>query len=131
LFELEKEFFLLFEKLKLIVNVILNNGIKKSQISDVTFDVDEKLGTYTFGIGAKISVETKKVLTHKEKRRKQLIIFFLLSLVFMLGLATGGLWLPSSEASVGRILILLSEIPAFLFSLVMTRMFLGKGSRRK
>jgi predicted Na+-dependent transporter len=121
----------LFEKLRLIINIILNSGIKKSQVSDVTFDVDERLGTYTLGVGARISVETKKVLTHRERRRKQLIILFLVSLVILLVLATTGQWLPNSEAGLGRTLILLSEVPAFLFSLVMTRIFLGRGSRRR
>jgi len=116
---------------KLIMNSILNRGVKDSNITDLSLEVKESMGTYTLGIGATIVLETKKVLTPKEKRRKYLIISFLVSLGFMLGLSTIGAWLPDAQAGLGRTLILLSEIPAFAYSLVSTRFLMKKVSRRK
>jgi hypothetical protein len=116
---------------KLVMTTILDGGVKDSDVSDLSLDVKEKMGTYTIGIGSTIVLEPKKVLTPKEKRRKNLIIILLISLIFMIGLSTIGAWLPDAQASLGRTLILLSEIPAFAYSLVSTRFLMKKASRRK
>ena len=116
---------------KLMMTAILDGGVKDSDVSDLSMDVKEKMGTYTIGIGSTIVLEPKKVLTPKEKRRKNLIISLIISLIFMIGLSTIGAWLPDAQASLGRTLILLSEIPAFAYSLVCTRFLMKKASRRK
>ena len=119
------------EVVKLVVNTILNGGVKDSNVSDLSLEVKEKMGTYTLGIGSTIVLESKKVLTPKEKRRKNLIISLIISLIFMIGLSTIGAWLPDAQAGLGRTLILLSEIPAFAYSLVSTRFLMKKASRHK
>jgi hypothetical protein len=111
------------------MNYILNHGIKGTKVGDVTFDVSERRGTYRLDFGSVITIEPKKVLTPHEVVRKRLIIFFLISLAFMIGLSTIGGWLPDNLAGLGRTLILLSEIPAFAYSLVSTR-FLMKSPRK-
>jgi len=116
---------------KLIMNSILNGGVKSSDVSDLSLEVKEKMGTFTIDIGSTLVLESKKVLTPKEKRRKNLIISFIISLIFMVALSTIGAWLPDAQAGLGRTLILLSEIPAFAYNLVSTRFLMKKGSRRK
>jgi hypothetical protein len=120
----------LYKLIKLIMNYILNHGIKETKVSNVTFDVTERRGTYRLGVGSVITIEPKKVLTPNEVVRKRLIIFFLISLGFMIGLSTIGQWLPDNLAGLGRTLILLSEIPAFAYSLISTR-FLMKNPRKR
>ncbi len=111
---------------KLTMNYILNRGVKGSDFTDLSLELNEKMGTYTLAIGASITLDPKKVLTPKEKRRRKLIILFLVSLGFMVGLSTIGAWLPDAQAGLGRTLILLSEIPAFGYSLVSTRFLMKK-----
>ena len=113
-----------------MMNYILNRGIKGSDFTDLSLELNERMGTYTLGIGATIVLDPKKVLTPKEIRRKRLIIMFLISLGFMVGLSTIGAWLPDAQAGLGRTLILLSEIPAFAYSLISTRFFMKKATRR-
>jgi hypothetical protein len=108
---------------RLVLNYVLNHGIKKSDLTKVALQLDESKGTYALGVDAVITIETKKVLTPRETRRKRLLILFLISLVFMVGLQTIGGWLPDAYAGLGRILILVGEIPAIAFSLVSTRFF--------
>jgi heme A synthase len=114
--------------LKLIMNYTLNDGVKTSDVTKFSLDVKPSNGMPTLGINAIITIETKQALTPKENRRRIMVILFLVSLVFMLGLSTVGLLLP--YAGLGRMLVLLSEIPAFVFSLVCTR-FLTRNSRRR
>ena len=109
------------------MNSILNDGVKTSDVTRFSFDAKPSNGMRTLGIDATITIETKQTLTPKESRRKVMVILFLISLVFMLGLSTIGLLLP--YAGLGRTLVLLSEIPAFVFSLVCTK-FLMRSSRR-
>ncbi|MGA2875032.1 MAG: hypothetical protein ABSE82_05750 [Nitrososphaerales archaeon] len=113
---------------KLIMNSILNDGVRASDVTKFSFDVKPSAGMRTLGIDAIVTIETKQTLTPKETRRKIMVILFLISLVFMLGLSTIGLLLP--DAGLGRTLVLLSEMPAFVFSLVCTK-FLMRGSRRR
>jgi hypothetical protein len=114
---------------KLMMNYVLNRGVKSSDLTLLTLELHESMGTYTLGIGATVAIDPKTVLTPKENRRKKLIILFLISLGFMLGLSTIGAWLPDSQANLGRWLILLSEIPAFGYSLVSTRFLMKKTLR--
>ena len=116
---------------RLIMNYLLNNGIKKSDVTKLAVQVDESKGTYALGVDATITIETKKVLTPRETRRKRLLILFLITLVIMVGLQTIGGFLPDANAGLGRILILVGEIPAFAFSLVSTKFFMKTRSRRK
>ncbi|MHB2035706.1 MAG: hypothetical protein ACYCPW_03070 [Nitrososphaerales archaeon] len=109
------------------MNYILNDGIKASDVSKLSFDVKPINGTPALGIDAIITIETKQALTPKENRRRILVIFFLISLAFMIGLSTIGLLLP--YAGLGRTLVLLSEIPAFVFSLVSTKFLMKRKSR--
>ena len=109
---------------KLIMNSILNDGVKTSDVTRFSFDAKPSNGMRTLGIDATITIETKQTLTPKESRRKVMVILFLISLVFMLGLSTIGLLLP--YAGLGRTLVLLSEIPAFVFSLVCTKFLMRR-----
>jgi hypothetical protein len=111
------------------MSYILNRGIKGTELNDITATFSNKMGTYKLGAGVVITVDPKGVLTPKETRRKRMIILFLVSLAIMVGLSTIGAWLPDLNAGPGRLLILLSEIPAFAYSLVSTR-FLMKRSPR-
>jgi hypothetical protein len=113
---------------KLIMNSILNGGVKGSNVSDLSLVVKEKMGTYTVARSTLV-LESKKVLTPKEKRRKNLIISFIITLILMVALSTIGAWLPDAQASLRRTLILLSEIPAFGYNLVSTRFLMKKASR--
>jgi len=118
----------MFVKLvKLIMNYILNDGVRASNVTKLSFDVKPINGTPTLGIDAIITIETKLVLTPKENRRRILVILFLISLVFMIGLSTIGLLLP--YAGLGRTLVLLSEIPAFVFTIVCTKFLMKRKSR--
>ena len=119
---------MLLKLVKLIMNSILNGGVKGS-VSDLSLEVKEKMGTYTVAIGSTLVLESKKVLTPKEKRRKNLIISFIITLILMVALSTIGAWLPDAQASLGRTLILLSEIPAFGYNLVSTRFLMKKATR--
>ena len=112
------------------MNYVLNRGIKGAELDGISATFSNKMGTYKLGAGVVISIETKGVLTPKEIRRKKMIILFLVSLAIMVGLSTIGAWLPDLNAGLGRMLILLSEIPAFAYSLISTR-FLMKKARRK
>ena len=120
----------LYKLLKLIMSYILNRGIKGTELNDITATFSNKMGTYKLGASVVITVDPKGVLTPKETRRKRMIILFLISLAIMVGLSTIGAWLPDPNAGPGRLLILLSEIPAFAYSLISTR-FLMKKARRK
>jgi hypothetical protein len=123
--------FLVFYKVvKLIMSYVLNRGIKDIQVNDITGNFNERRGTYRLGVGAVITIEPKTVLTPKEVKRKRMIILFLISLAFMVGLSTAGAWLPNAQAGLGRTLILLSEIPAFGYSLLSTRFLMKKGPRK-
>ena len=115
-----------YRLVKLVMSYILNHGIKDVKVDKVTFDVGEARGTYKLGVGSVITIEPKKILTPKETRRKRIIIFFIVSLLLMIGLSTIGGWLPQEYAGTGRILILVSEIPAFTYSLVSTRLMTRK-----
>jgi hypothetical protein len=117
--------------LRFLLNYLLNNGVKKTELSKVGLHVTESKGTYAFNSDAEIIVETKKVLTPREIRRKRLLIFFILSLVIMVIMQIVGNVLPDNYSAQGRTLILASEIPAFAFSLVSTRFFVKTRSRRK
>jgi len=122
----------MFVKLvKLIMNYILNGGIKNSEVTKLSLDAKPGNGTYALGIDVTISIETKQALTPKESRRKTMVILFLISLVFMIGLSTIGLLLPDADAGLGRTLVLLSEIPAFIFSIVCTKFLMKTHSRRR
>lgn len=103
---------------KLIWNSFLNNGVKEIHVTGVSVGVEGSQGTRNLGINSTITIETKKSLTPKERRRKNVIILLIISLIFMLTISTVGLLLP--DAGLGRILVLLSEIPAFAFSLTST-----------
>lgn len=117
--------------LRFLLDYLLNNGVKKTELSKVDLQVTESKGTYAFNTDAEIVVESKRVLTPREVRRKQLLIFFILSLLVMIVMQTIGNVLPDTYAAHGRTLILASEIPAFVFSLVSTRFFMKTRSRRR
>ena len=112
------------------MNYILNRGIKGTELNDISATFSNKMGTYKLGAGVVIIVEPKGVLTPKEIRRKKMIILFLVSLAIMVGLSTFGAWLPDFNAGLGRLLILLSEIPAFAYSLISTRFLMKKAGER-
>jgi|SRR5579872_1620934 len=118
-----------FQLLRLMMNYILNRGVKDSDLTDLSLVLDERMGTYTLGIGATVILDPKRVLTPKETKRKKLIILFLISLAIMIGLSTVGIYLPEAQAGLGRTLILLSEIPAFGYSLVSTRFMMKKSAK--
>lgn len=120
-----------YKLVKLTMSDILNRGIKATEVNEVTANLTEKMGTYKLGVGAVITVEPKTVLTPREARRKKMIILFLISLGFMIGLSTIGAWLPDAQAGLGRTLILLSEIPAFAYSLISTRFLMKKNPRKR
>ncbi len=113
------------------MNYILNHGIKSTQLQDVSVTLNDRMGTYKLGVGVVIAVQPKGVLSPKEVRRKKMIILFLVSLAVMVGLSTIGAWLPDSQARLGRMLILLSEIPAFAYSLISTRFLMKRVVRRR
>jgi hypothetical protein len=112
------------------MSYILNHGIKGTELQNVSVTLNDRVGTYKLGVGVVIAVEPKGVLTPKEIRRKRMIILFIVSLAVMVVLSTIGAWLPDSQAGLGRMLILLSEIPAFAYSLISTRFLMKKGVRR-
>ncbi len=122
---------MLFSFLRFLLNYLLNNGVKKTELSKIGLQVTESKGTYAFNTDAEFVIETKRVLTPREAQRKRLLIFFILSLVVMIIMQSVGNVLPDSYAAQGRTLILASEIPAFAFSLVSTRFFMKTRSRRK
>jgi hypothetical protein len=119
-----------YKLLKLIMSYVLNRGIKDAKLQNVSVSLNDHMGTYKLGVGVVIAVEPKGVLTPKEIRRKRMIILFLVSLAIMVGLSTLGAWLPDFQAGLGRTLILLSEIPAFAYSLISTRFLMKKGPRK-
>jgi len=112
------------ELVKLIMNYILNDGIRASDLTKLSFEVKPINGTPILGIDAIITIETKQALTPKENRRRIFVIVFLISLIFMIGLSTIGLLLP--YAGLGRTLVLLSEIPAFVFTIVCTKFLIKR-----
>jgi hypothetical protein len=119
----------MFKKLvKLSLNILLNQGIKKTKISDVAVQLDQGEGTYLLGVGATLVIETKKVLTPRERLRKRLITLFLVSFLFMIALSTIGLLIP--DAVIGRWLVLISEFPAFVSALASTRLFVRKSKKK-
>ncbi|MDH2901041.1 MAG: hypothetical protein PXY39_08715 [archaeon] len=109
---------------KLIWCLILNNGPKESSITNVSGSTQDRQGIYTLDTRATIFVETKKELTTKEKRRKRLIVGFVVSIILMVVLSATGGWLPDADAQLGRELMLVSEVPAFASSLFATRILL-------
>src|SRR5437588_91055 len=115
---------------RLFFSYLLNNGIKKSELNAIALNVNESKGTYAFGADAVITIETKKVLTPREVRRKRLLIIFIVSFVFMIGIQTLGNILPDAQANLGRWLILIGEIPAYVFTLASTRFFMRSRSKR-
>jgi len=108
------------------MNIILNKGTKRSEITSTSGELQQSKGIYIFDVRTTITVETKKILTPQERMRKNLIIAFLASLVLMIGLSTIGSWLPDAQARLGREMMLVSEVPAFASSLFATRIFLKK-----
>jgi hypothetical protein len=115
---------------RLFFSYLLNNGIKKSDLNSIALQVTESKGTYAFGADAVITIETKKVLTPREVRRKRLLIIFIVSFVFMIGLQTIGNILPDADSNLGRWLILIGEIPAYVFTLASTRFFAKSRAKR-
>jgi hypothetical protein len=114
---------------KLIWNLILNNGPAGSSITNVSESTQGSQGIYTVDTGATIYLETKKVLTAKEKRRKHLILGFILSIILMIVLSATGDWLPIADAQLGRAMMLISEVPAFASSFFATRIILKERNR--
>jgi len=116
---------------RLFFSYLLNNGVKKTDLNAIGLQVTESKGTYALGADAVISIETKKVLTPREIQRKRLLIVFILSFLFMIGLQTLGNILPDSVANLGRWLILIGEIPAYVFTLASTRFFAKSRSKKR
>src|SRR5579872_2327922 len=116
--------------IRLSINILLNQGIRGSKVTDVAMQVEEGEGVYVVGTGTVVTIETKRNedLTPQEKWRKKLIFSYLLSLLFMLILSTIGAL--TGDANAGRWLILISEIPAFVSSLAATRIFMGRPKLR-
>ena len=116
--------------IRLSINLLLNQGIQSSKIEDVAVQVEEGDGVYVVGTGTVITIETKRNedLTPQEKWRRNLIMTFLFSLLFMLVLSTIGAL--TDDANLGRWLILISEIPAFVSSLAATRLFINRPKRK-
>ena len=115
----------MFEKIiKLIVSYLLHHGIKKSDLTNWHFNVKESDGTYILDVNATITIETKKELSPNEKRSKNLIILFIIALCLMVGLSTIGMILP--DAGLGRTLVLLGTIPAFIVNLVSARFLIKR-----
>jgi hypothetical protein len=113
-----------FSATRLIVSYLLNHGIKNSDLTDWHLNVKESDGTYVLDVAATITIETKKELTPGEKRSKNLIILFVISLCLMVGLSTVGMLLP--DAGLGRTLVLLGTIPAFVVNLVGARFLIKR-----
>jgi hypothetical protein len=105
-----------FSLIRLIVSYLLHHGVKNSDLTDWNLNVKDVDGTYTLDLAATVIVETKKELSPGERRSKNLIIIFLVSLFLMLGLDIVGMLLP--DAGLGRTLVLLGTIPAFIVNLV-------------
>ncbi|HZW55753.1 MAG TPA: hypothetical protein VFF30_05640 [Nitrososphaerales archaeon] len=93
-------------------------------MTDVSVAVEGSKGVRTLDFGSTITIETKQTLTPAEKRRKNVIILLIITLIFMVAMSTIGILLP--QAGIGRVLILLSELPAFGFSLTFTQLLLKK-----
>jgi hypothetical protein len=112
--------------IKLSLSVLLNQGIRGSKVTDVAVRVDEGNGVYVVGTGTVVTIETlrNEDLTPLQRRRKNLIFGYLLSLLFMIILSTVGAL--TGDANLGRWLILISEVPAFVSSLAATRLFMSK-----
>jgi hypothetical protein len=112
--------------IRLSINFLLNQGVQSSKVEDVAVQVEEGDGVYVVGTGTVITIETKRNedLTPQEKWRRNLIMTFLFSLLFMLVLSTIGALVK--DANLGRWLILISEIPAFVSSLAATRLFISR-----
>ena len=111
---------------KLTLSMILNQGIRGSSLSDLAVQVEERDGVLLLGTGAVLTIQAKRDedLTPRERLRKRLIISFLVSIIFMIVLGAVGALVP--DANLGRWLILLSEVPAFISALVSTRIFMRK-----
>ena len=108
--------------IKLTLDVLLNQGIEKSDLTNIATKLDKSEGTYLLGVGATIVIEKKQRLTPKEKLRKKLIILFLASFLIMIVLSWIGSIIP--QASLGRLFVLISEFPAFISALASTRIFI-------
>jgi hypothetical protein len=115
--------------LKLTFSILLNHGVRKSEVTDLALEVEEKDGVCLIGTGAILTIQTKRHddLTPKEKLRKNLIMIFLITFAFMIILSTVGILLPM--AGFGRMLVLLSEIPAFTSALASARLFIRRPKR--
>jgi hypothetical protein len=105
-----------FSLIRLIVSYFLHHGVKNSDLTDWHLNVKESDGRYTLDVAATVIVETKKELSPGERRSKNLIIIFLVALFLMIGLDLIGMLLP--DAGLGRTLVLLGTIPAFIVNLV-------------
>ena len=116
---------------KLFFSYLLNNGVKKTDLSGVALKLTESKGTYALGADAVITIEPKKVLTPRELERKRLLIIFIISFLFMIGLQTLGNIVPDSDANLGRWLILIGEIPAYVFTLASTRFFAKSRAKKR
>jgi hypothetical protein len=110
---------------------MLLNGVRRSHVTDMAMQVEENDGVYLLGSGAVLTIETKnqEELTPKQKLRKNLIITFIVSFLFMIILSTIGVLYP--DAYVGRILVLLSEFPAFISALASTRIFMKRPKKKQ
>jgi hypothetical protein len=118
-----------FSATRLIVSYLLNHGIKNSDLTDWRLSVKESDGTYVLDVAATITIATKKELTRGEKRSKNLIILFVISLCAMVSLSTVGMLLP--DAGLGRTLVLLGTIPAFVVNLVGARFLIKRQRNQK
>lgn len=112
--------------IKLTISVLLNQGIRGTQVKDMAVQVEEGDGVYVVGTGTVVTIETKRDedLTPVQKQRKNLIFAYLLSLLFMIILSTIGAL--TGDANAGRWLILISEIPGFASAFAATRLFASK-----
>jgi hypothetical protein len=116
---------------RLFFSYLLNNGVKKTELNGIALQVSESKGTYALGADAVITIESKKVLTPREIERKRLLILFIVSFIFMIGLQTLGNILPDSMSNLGRWLILIGEVPAYVFTLASTRFFMKSRSKKR
>jgi hypothetical protein len=104
---------------RLVMNYFLHRGIKNSDITNLSFELNEANGKYFLDIKSTIVLATKGQLIRKEAGNRNLIIVFLVSLSVMVALALVGMLLP--DAVLGRTLVYLSEFPAILVNIISTR----------
>ena len=105
-----------------LMNSLLRRGVKNSDITDLSLDLEEKNGIYTLEIKSKTLIADRQII--RRKGRDWVRIVFLFSLAVMLVFVITGMFDPNAIG--GRSLVYIGLYPAFVVNTLGARYVIQK-----